>query len=81
MKGVEYATSDISRYFNTNKDRDIFAPLSSGWSEIDDIVQMNRNDYVNTYTAQIKFPRFQFKDETIQFLNGQYMIFGSDVMS
>lgn len=81
MAGAEYANSNTSRYFNTVKDRDIFAPLSSGQSEMDDIEQVNRNDYVNTYSASINFPQFRFNGKNIQFLDEHYMIFGSDVLS
>lgn len=81
MAGIDYANSNTFKYFNTVKDRDIFAPLSCGQSQLDDIMQVNRNDYVNTYSAVIEFPQFQFNGKRIQLLNDQYMIFGSDVMS
>ena len=81
MVRAEYSNSNISKYFNTVKDRDIFAPLSCGWSEVDDIMQVNRNDYVNTYAATVTFPQLRFKGKNIHFADGQYMIFGSDVMS
>lgn len=81
MAGTEYSNAGIFKYFNTAKDRDIFAPPSSGQSEVDDIMQINRNDYVNTYAATVVFPQFRFKGRNISFIDGQYMIFGSDVMS
>jgi len=81
MARIEYSNAGTSKYFNTVKDRDIFAPLSAGWSEVDDIMQMNRNDYVNTYAATVVFPQFKFKGKNIHFADGQYMIFGSDVLS
>lgn len=69
MRSVQYANSETNKYFSTNGDRDIFAPLSCGQSLLDDIVQLNRNDVANTYSAQIKFPRFWFNGKSIQFLN------------
>lgn len=44
-------------------------------------MQVNRNDYVNTYAAAVVFPQFKFNGRNIGFRDGQYMIFGSDVMS
>ena len=81
MAKVEYSNANTSKYFNTVKDRDIFAPVSQEWSEVDDIMQVNRNDYVNTYAATVVFPQFKFNGKNIYFEDGRYMIFGSDVMS
>ena len=81
MARAEYSNANTSKYFNTVKDRDIFAPLSCGQSEVDNIMQVNRNDYVNTYAATVTFPQFRFNGKNINFVDGQYMIFGSDVMS
>ena len=72
---------DNSIYFRAITDRDIFVSNTGYTSQFDDIQQINRNDYVNTYTAEIKFPKFYFKGKSIQFLDNQYMIFGSDVLS
>ena len=60
---------------------DIFAQGSALSSEMDDIVQVGRNDYVNVYTAEIAFPKFEFNGKYVSFADTRYMIFGSDVMS
>ena len=76
-----YASGGMSKFFNTAKDRDIFAQGSALSSEMDDIVQVGRNDYVNVYTAEIAFPKFEFNGKYVSFADTRYMIFGSDVMS
>jgi hypothetical protein len=81
LRGVEYSSAETSKYFMSTKDRDIFAPQSDGESEVGDLVQRGRNDYVNTYTADIQFPRFRYGDRYVQFRDEQYMVFGSDVVS
>lgn len=66
--------TDNAQYFLSRNDYSIFrmaagdAPLSS---VIDDTVQGNRNDYVNTYSGTIEFP--------VPFVDRNYMIFASDV--
>ena len=65
------------RFFQTVDDYGIFQPKSSGISEIGTSVQTNRNDFVNTYHADIHLidaQKFMFKDN-------KYMIYCSDVMT
>lgn len=81
MKNIQHMNSEMSKYFNTTKDRDIFVSNTDFKSQFDDIQQINRNDYVNTYTAEIKFPKFYFNGKSIILYDNQYMIFGSDVLS
>jgi len=81
MNGSLGGGNEMAKYFYTVRDRDIFSPRAESQSSIGDTVQLNRNNTVNTYSARIVFPRFRFNGKTVQFMDGQYMIFGSDVMS
>lgn len=60
-------------YFATVADMDIFAPKGDGSSRCGIIRQSNRNDYVNTYSAKITFPR--------PFINLDYMVFSNTILS
>lgn len=59
-----YSYDDFGIFYHENVSDD-----SS--SNVDDTVQMNRNDYVNTYFAKIEFP--------VEFADRNYMVFTSDI--
>ena len=52
---------------------DIFAPESNKSSKCGLIVQEGRNDYVNTYSAKIVFPK--------PFADLDYMVFSNTILS
>jgi hypothetical protein len=64
---IDLSSSD---YFMEENDAKIFNISSD--SEpifINNVVEINHNEYINTYSSQINFP--------IPFINENYMIFGS----
>lgn len=66
--------TDNAAYFLSRNDYGIFGPAQDSEvmrSAIDDTLQGNRNDYVNTYSGTIEFP--------VPFADRNYMIFSSDV--
>ena len=71
------AYQDNSKYFYNSSSMDIFAPAIDTndvySSKIGLIGQNNRNDYVNTYSAKIFFPK-PFKDN-------KYMVFANSLLS
>lgn len=66
---------DNGKYFSTSESMDIFAPeLADTYeSRIGMSTQFNRNDYVNTYSAKITFPK--------PFADRDYMVFANSVLS
>lgn len=62
-----------AKYFSDDAARDIFLnkDADSKSSKIESMMQVNRNDYVNTYSATIRFPE--------PFFNLNYMVFNSDI--
>lgn len=60
-------------YFVSTTDMDIFQSSNAEYSRCGIIMQNNRNDYVNTYTAKITFP--------MPFLNLDYMVFSNSILS
>ena len=67
---------DNEKYFYNSSSTDIFSPVlpqnDVGQSRIGMVLQHNRNDYVNTYSAQIDFPK--------PFANRDYMVFSNSVL-
>jgi len=48
-----------AKYFTSTQDMDIFSSpggMQTGKSKRGILVQMQRNDYVNTYSAKVQFP-------------------------
>ena len=65
-----------NRYFYNSDSYKIFCPppnSKNDRSSIDNTLNMNRNDFVNTYFAKIDFP--------IPFIDSKYLIFSGDVAS
>lgn len=67
-----------SKYFYTSDSMDIFAPLASedsksSTSKVGITLQIQRNDYANTYSATITFPT--------AFANRDYMVFTNSMLS
>jgi len=65
-----------SRYFYDQAAYSIFAPQNTSeqnFSIIDTTMQKNRNDFVNTYFAEIKFP--------VPFVDSKYMIFSGQSLA
>ena len=62
-----------SRYFYNSDAYSIFYRKNdtNNTSQIDDVVNLNRNDFVNTYFAKIDLP--------VPFLDTNYMVFSGDV--
>lgn len=65
---------------------DIFAVKGSEYAvKVGNIPQVNRNDFVNTYSAYIDFTKADIRDRSGNKVNGfsdlNYMIFKSDTMS
>ena len=77
--------NSMSPYFVDVDDRSIFCHLSStNQSEIGGTIQMNTNDYVNVYSANIDFAYAAGGiggQSLYEFENTDYMIFGSDQMA
>ena len=62
-----------NNYFSSESDMDIFGIENAGSSRCGIILQKNRNDYVNTYTAKVNFP--------IPFTDLNYMVFSNSILS
>lgn len=60
-------------YFSSESDMDIFSIDSAGYSRCGVMIQRNRNDYVNTYTAKVTFPQ--------SFADLNYMVFSNAILS
>lgn len=60
-------------YFKTVSDMNIFQPPSEGKSQCGMSIQLQRNDYVNTYSAKILFPT--------PFADLNYMVFSNTILS
>lgn len=70
----------MDRYFYSNSDMSIFQSTdekSQYEAEIGETLQVNRNDYVNTYAAQLNFAG-AFNER--RFVDSNYMVFSSDVL-
>lgn len=68
---IDYQTN--KNYFYSTADMQIFQSSNDEQSRCGLLVQLNRNDYVNTYSAKIMFPR--------AFYNLDYMVFSNTILS
>ena len=74
--GISQANVDYQmnkNYFYNTSDMNIFAQGGDYSSRCGLIVQVGRNDFVNTYSAKISFPR--------TFLDLNYMVFSNTILS
>lgn len=76
MDADESEYQDNSLYFNTPSDMTIFRHVGGQQSSIGSTIQLNRNNYVNTYSADLVFPTIVFGGQTVQgFCDRNYMVF------
>lgn len=74
--------NENSKYFASDGDMQIFRQTAGMNSTIGSTIQMNRNDYVNTYSADIHFPTISYAGQTITgFCDRNYMVFTGMTMS
>lgn len=69
-------SNNNSRYFYNSDAYSIFSQQNNSensQSQMDNIVNLNRNDFVNTYFAKIEIP--------IPFLDTNYMVFSSNILA
>lgn len=69
--GLDYQIN--KNYFYSTSDMEIFLQKSNEQSRCELLVQLNRNDYVNTYSAKIVFPK--------AFYDLNYMVFSNTILS
>ena len=70
---------DNSPYFLNSASGGIFKGSYGQTSRIGNIIQRNRNDYVNAYFADIEFPTITYGGVAIQgFVDTNYMIFSNE---
>ncbi len=69
-----YSIDDMKMFQNSDGDH-IYE------TTIGNMRQGNRNNHVNTYFAQINFPKLTFKNNTVRFNDLNYMVFSSNILS
>lgn len=79
---LDLSDSDDGAYFNSPSDMTIFKTNIGYTSTIGNIRQTNRNDYVNAYSAELKFPAIQYMGQIVMgFKDVNYMVFNSETMA